>query len=496
MLLDITPSYEEVKELISSGKGNTVPVYHVLSADLSTPVSTYLKLRKEGVDSFLLESVTGGEKIGRYSFISFDAHKIIKTGDKEEIKGDPLTVVEKELKNAKYVSIPGLPSFTGGAIGYISYDCIKYFEPRTARELKDTLELPESIFMFCDTMVIFDHLHHLIKIVSHIKCNADNLDSLESLYKKANDEITEVTKRLNEDKIPLPEQPPIQLNQSYTSNVGQEGYEHFVTNLKEHIVKGDIIQAVPSQRLARPTTLHPFNAYRHLRTVNPAPYMFYFDFHDFHVVGASPEMLVKVENNVVYTHPIAGTRKRGKTQEEDDALAADLLADEKEVAEHVMLVDLGRNDVNRVCRPETVKVDSLMQIERYSHVMHIVSNVSGVLREDQTPFDAFRSIFPAGTVSGAPKIRAIELVGELEKEKRGIYAGAVGHFSYSGDLDTCIAIRTMVFKDGVAYMQAGAGIVYDSIPKNEYEETMTKLMSNMTAITQAEKHYYNLQQQS
>ncbi|KAK9766245.1 anthranilate synthase component 1 [Basidiobolus ranarum] len=496
MQLDITPTYEEVKELISSGKGNTVPVYHALSADLSTPVSTYLKLRRDGIDSFLLESVTGGEKIGRYSFISFDAHKVIKTGDKEKIQGDPLVAVENELKNAKFISVPGLPSFTGGAIGYISYDCIKYFEPRTARDLEDTLEIPESIFLFCDTMVIFDHLHHLIKIVSHIKCDADNLDSLEGHYSKARAEISEVMKRLNEDTIPLPEQPPIKLNQSYTSNVGKEGYEHFVTNLKEHIIKGDIIQAVPSQRLARPTTLHPFNAYRHLRTVNPAPYMFYFDFHDFHVVGASPEMLVKVENNIVYTHPIAGTRKRGKTQEEDDALAADLLADEKEVAEHVMLVDLGRNDVNRVCRPETVKVDSLMQIERYSHVMHIVSNVSGELREDQTPFDAFRSIFPAGTVSGAPKIRAIELVGELEKEKRGIYAGAVGHFSYSGDLDTCISIRTMVFKDGVAYLQAGAGIVYDSVPEKEHEETMTKLMSNMTAITQAEKHYYNLQQQA
>ncbi|KAJ2426381.1 anthranilate synthase component 1, partial [Coemansia sp. RSA 2531] len=267
-----------------------------------------------------------------------------------------------------------------------------------------------------------------------------------------------------------------------------------VLGLKEHIVKGDIIQAVPAQRITRPTTLHPFNAYRYLRTLNPAPYMFYFDFDDFQVVGASPEMLARVQGGQVYNHPIAGTRKRGKTPEEDDRLAAELLADQKERAEHVMLVDLGRNDLNRVCKPSSVKADKLMVVERFSHVMHIVSNLSGELREGMTGFDAFRSILPAGTLSGAPKVRAVQLIYEAEKERRGIYGGALGHFSFSGDLDTCIGIRTMVFKDGNAYIQAGAGVVHDSVPVSEWQETMSKAMSNLTTIEEAEKYHYALQQ--
>jgi anthranilate synthase component 1 len=310
-------------------------------------------------------------------------------------------------------------------------------------------------------------------------------------YKQAIARIDKIIDMLASTHLATPIQPSLKTQNDavWESNVGKEGYEGFVAKLKDHIKHGDIIQAVPSQRISRPTELHPLNVYRHLRTVNPSPYMFYIDFEDFQLVGASPEMLVKVENQVVYTHPIAGTRPRGKSEAEDLALEQEVLSDPKERAEHVMLVDLGRNDVNRVCRPETVKVDSLMHIERYSHVMHIVSNVSGTLREDQTAFDAFRSIFPAGTVSGAPKVRAVELISELEGERRGVYAGAVGHFNFSGDLDTCIAIRTMVFKNGVAYLQAGGGIVFDSDPALEYQETLNKLGSNLATIAQAEDYY-------
>lgn len=401
------------------------------------------------------------------------------------------------MKNIKYVPVHGLPEFTGGAIGYIAYDCVRYFEPRTVKKLRDPIGIPDAVLMFCDTIVIFDHLHHIMKVVSHFR--VDNTDSdpdqIEIEYNRVTAEIQKVIKLLNSEHIPLPKQPPIELNQPSESNVGKEGYEGFVEKLKYHINEGDIIQAVPSQRLKKKTSLHPFNAYRQLRSVNPSPYMFYVDVKDFQIVGASPEMMIKVENNIVYTHPIAGTRKRGKTPAEDDALAADLLGDLKERSEHIMLVDLGRNDVNRICDPETVNVDSLMHIERYSHVMHIVSNVSGKLREDKTPFDAFRSIFPAGTVSGAPKVKAMELIYTLEAEKRGIYAGAVGYFAYSGGLDTAIAIRTMLFKDGYVYLQAGAGIVYDSVPVSEWEETVNKLKSNVTAIERAELYWWNLQKE-
>jgi anthranilate synthase component 1 len=318
------------------------------------------------------------------------------------------------------------------------------------------LKLPESELLFCETLIICDHLFQRVKVISHVRCPQANVtkEEIARQYHLATERILTVMEALNAPQVPVPPQPKITLDQQveWTSNVGKEGYKGFVKKLKEHIKLGDIIQAVPSQRVSRPTKLHPFNVYRQLRMLNPSPYMFYFDFGDFQIVGASPEMLVKVENRVVYTHPIAGTRRRGKDEAEDLALEQDVLNDPKERAEHVMLVDLGRNDINRVCRPETVKVDSLMHIERYSHVMHIVSNVSGTLRDDQTPFDAFRSVFPAGTVSGAPKIRAIELINQLEGERRGVYAGAVGHFDFSGNLDTCIAIRTMVFKVVVSYL--------------------------------------------
>eukprot|EP00128_Syssomonas_multiformis_P013718 Colp12_sorted_trinity150504_noHs@10715 len=472
-------------------QGNIIPVYLEDKFDLLTPVSAYLKLALGKEYSFLFESVAGGEKLGRYSFIGVDPFKTIYTGENHPLKGDPLVIVEQEFKDIKYVTLPELPSFTGGAVGYISYDCVQFFEPKTARELKDTLGLPESALMFCSTVVIFDHLHHIMKVVTNVRLPKDtpSAEHLQVLYGSAITDLNKLMQTLEQPDTPMPPQGKIRLGLEGKSNVGREGYQGFVHSLKKNIFKGDIIQAVPSQRIARPTDLHPFNLYRELRSINPSPYMFYIQMNDFQIVGASPEMLVKVEKGHVTTHPIAGTRRRGATPAEDEATAAELLADEKETSEHIMLVDLGRNDVNRICKPETVQVESLMHIERYSHVMHIVSNVTGLLRDHLTPFDAFRSIFPAGTVSGAPKIRAIELVGELEKEKRGVYAGAVGYFSFSGDVDTCIAIRTMVVKNGVAYLQAGGGIVYDSDPESEYQETINKLNSNLAAIRKAEERY-------
>lgn len=355
---------------------------------------------------------------------------------------------------------------TGGAIGYVGYDCVRYFEPKTARDMKDVLGVPESLFMFFDTLIAFDRFYGVCKVITYFKVPASRSpEALEAEYQNCRKTISSLVDILTSPETPLPPQEPIKLDQEYTSNIGRSGYEGHVTGLKQHIMKGDIIQAVPSQRFARPTSLHPFNIYRHLRTVNPSPYLFYIDCGDFQIVGASPELLVKEEAGRIITHPIAGTVKRGKTVAEDDALAEELRASLKDRAEHVMLVDLARNDVNRVCDPLTTRVDRLMVVERFSHVQHLVSQVSGVLRPGMTRFDAFRSIFPAGTVSGAPKVRAMELIAEFEKEKRGIYAGAVGYFGYGGfdaqggqkegAMDTCIALRTMVVKDGVAYLQAG-----------------------------------------
>ncbi|KAJ3338049.1 hypothetical protein HDU93_010047 [Gonapodya sp. JEL0774] len=496
MFQTFKPTLSEVQEFVSSGAGNTIPVFQSIAADLLTPVSAYLKVASSSPYSFLLESVVGGEKIGRYSFLGANPTSVLKTGDKFPDKGDPLTILQDKLKDVRIVKYPGVMNFTGGAIGYIAYDCVQYFEPHTRRDLADPLGIPDAVFMFCDTVIIFDHLTHVITVVTHMHVAEGSAPGIVAAeYDRATDEVLKTIDMLNSEVTPLPKQVAIVLGNEGTSNVGEEGYKGFVKKLKHHINEGDIIQAVPSQRIARPTSLHPFNAYRQLRSVNPSPYMFYVDLKDFQLVGASPEMLVKVEDGKVVTHPIAGTRKRGKTTEEDNALAEELLADTKERAEHIMLVDLGRNDVNRVCRPETCKVDSLMHIERYSHVMHIVSHVSGLLRPGKTSFDAFRAIFPAGTVSGAPKVRAMELIYELERCKRGIYAGSVGFFDYAGNIDTCIAIRTMLFKDGIAYLQAGGGIVYDSDPDAEFEETINKLKSNVTALARAEQHYSSLLKQ-
>jgi len=444
-----------------------VPVFAQISAEFITPSAAYLKIsaHSKSDHSFLFESAAT-EKVGRYSFVGAGPRKILKTGEGHGPQVDPLPALEDELSKCRVAHIPGLslPPLTGGAIGYVGYDCVRYFEPKTARPMKDVLKVPESLFMLFDTIVAFDRFFEFIKVITYIHVPED-LAELPAAYEKAQATVNEYVDVLLSPNTPLPVQPPIKQDQHYTSNIGQEGYETHVKTLKNHITSGDIIQAVPSQRFARPTTLHPFNIYRQLRSVNPSPYLFYVNYGEFQIVGASPELLVKGEQGRIITHPIAGTVKRGATDELDEALADELRNSLKDRAEHVMLVDLARNDINRVCDPLTTRVDRLMVVEKFSHVQHLVSQVSGVLRKDKTRFDAFRSVFPAGTVSGAPKVKAMELIAELEKEKRGVYAGAVGYFGYGnvdadgneeeGEMDTCIALRTMMVKNGVAYLQAG-----------------------------------------
>ena len=478
-----SPTLEETRALAGAGRGNLAPVWREVAADLETPVSAYLKVR-EGDYSFLLESVEGGERLARYSFIGTNPRRVIRTGPGEEWEGDPLVPLEAELAGLRAVETPGLPRLTGGAVGYVAYEAVRHFEPRVPANEADPVGIPEAMFLLCDAMVVFDHIRHTIRVVAHCRLDGD----VEASYRRAAETIDAIAARLERPlSTPVEDVTAVaRASARGVSNTGREGYELMVERIREDVIAGEIIQAVPSQRIRRPVSVHPFSIYRQLRTVNPSPYMFYLDLGGFQLVGASPEMLVRVEDGVVTTHPIAGTRPRGATPEEDDALAAELLADEKERAEHIMLVDLGRNDVGRVAEPGSVRVDQLMGIERYSHVMHIVSRVSGRLRADRTRFDAFRSVFPAGTVSGAPKVRAMEIIAELERERRGAYAGAVGYASFAGGLDTCIAIRTMVVKDGAAWLQAGGGIVYDSRPAAEYRESVNKTLALERAIDQAE----------
>ncbi|TKA71433.1 hypothetical protein B0A49_04418 [Cryomyces minteri] len=506
--LGIQPSLDTAREILSSAINlprppNLVPLRASISAEFLTPSSIYLKVaaKSESKLSFLFESAATTETIGRYSFVGADPRKVIKTGAGHGEETDPLPLLDQELAKSRVASIPGLPlpPMTGGAVGYVGYDCVRYFEPKIKRPMKDVLKVPESFFMLFDTMIAFDHFYQLVNVITYLKV-PENLDDLEQAYEDARKVLQKMVSTLKSKDTPLPPQPPIELDQQYKSNIGQDGYESHVKLLKEHITKGDIIQAVPSQRFARPTSLHPFNIYRTLRTVNPSPYLFFLDCEDFHIVGASPELLVKEEAGRIITHPIAGTVKRGKTLEQDEALAEELRSSLKDRAEHVMLVDLARNDVNRVCDPLSTRVDRLMVVQKFSHVQHLVSEVSGILRPGKTRFDAFRSIFPAGTVSGAPKVRAMELIAEIEHEKRGVYAGAVGYFGYGsvnvesgreeeGAMDTCIALRTMLVKEGIAYLQAGGGIVFDSDPYDEWVETMNKLGANMQCIATAEQKH-------
>jgi len=471
------PGLEELKKLKT--QGNLAPVYKEINADMETPVSAYIKIA-QGDYSFLLESVEGGERLARYSFLGTEPAMVIKTGANNPI--DPLTLIEKEFQKYQTVQLESLPRFHGGMVGYLSYEVARYYEKLPA-PVKDPLGLPESIMMLANTLVIFDHLTHKIKVVSHVRLDGD----IEKGYKEATQKIDELVARLKKPVIE-PEIAAIKTtgDAKVTANITPQEYEDMVVKVKQHIFDGDIFQGLPSVRVARPTKAAPFAIYRALRSINPSPYMYFLHLKDIHIVGASPEMLVRVEDGIISYHPIAGTRPRGKDNAEDKALETELKNDEKERAEHLMLVDLGRNDVGRISEPGTVKVTQFMETEWYSHVIHMVSNVQGILKKGLTPYDALRSCFPAGTVSGAPKIRAMEIIAELEPEKRGPYAGAVGYFDFSGNLDTAITIRTVVIRDGTAYLQAAAGIVADSKPENEYNECLHKMGALVSAIDQAE----------
>ncbi|MGD0779847.1 MAG: anthranilate synthase component I [Dehalococcoidales bacterium] len=484
------PTLEEAKKLKS--KGNLLPVYREINADLETPVSAYLKIAR-GNYSFLLESVEGGERLARYSFLGTEPAKVLTT---DSNTSDPLLVIEQEFNKYQPIPVDGLPRFHGGMVGYLSYEVSRYFEKLPSPDA-DPLKLPEAKLMLADTLLIFDHLTHKIKVVTHAhidgnieKSYQQAIDKIDSLVARLKQPVAEVKIILSGGKALRPSYAKAtegkQAQGKVTSNLSQSQYEVIVTKMKQHIYDGDIIQGVPSLRLAQATKASPFAIYRALRSINPSPYMYFLHLDDVYIVGASPELLVRVEDGIVSNHPIAGTRPRGKDNGEDKELERELKTDEKERAEHVMLVDLARNDVGRISEPGTVQVTQFMDIERYSHVMHLVSHVQGKLREGLTQYDALRACFPAGTVSGAPKIRAMEIIAELEPDKRGPYAGAVGYFDFSGNIDTAIAIRTIVIKNGTAYVQAGAGIVADSVPANEYRECLNKMQAMLSAIKQAE----------
>ncbi|UCH45075.1 MAG: anthranilate synthase component I [Nitrospiraceae bacterium] len=484
------PDLKEFKK--KAKKGNLIPVYKEILADLETPLSAFLKLR--GKTGFLLESLEGGEKWARYSFIGSNPSVIIE-GKGLDIKvkkgrnttklkavNDPLEVVSAELNKYRPVITPGLPRFFGGFVGYIGYDVVRHFE-----ELPDNnhtgLGLPDMFLMLTDTLVVFDNLTHTIKVIS----NAHVDGSVEDAYKKAIVKIDRIVKKLS-STVSLPKKRRQgKASKKFSSNFTKKGFMKAVEKTKKYIRAGDVIQTVLSQNFQREISTSPVNIYRALRVINPSPYMYYIETGTSTIVGSSPEVLVRVEDNTTEVRPIAGTRRRGKTVEEDIFMEEELRADPKEIAEHIMLVDLGRNDLGRIAQTGSVEVTELMTIERYSHVMHIVSNVIGKIKKNHDAFDVLRATFPAGTVSGAPKIRAMEIIEELEPTRRGPYAGAIGYFDFSGNMDTCITIRTIIIKEGTAYIQAGAGIVADSDPELEYKETLNKARGMFKAIEMAEQ---------
>ncbi len=475
------PTLEEAKKL--ADKGNLLPIYREISTDLDTPVSAYLKVARRPY-SFLLESVEGGERLARYSFIGTEPYDVITTGPGRPYGPvDPLKPVEEALSRYQVVDVPEVGRFNGGAVGFLAYEAVNYFERLPSPE-KDSLGLPESVFMLTKTFLIFDHVSHTIRIVSHAELDGD----VEAAYAAAVEKIDELADRLAQPTVPTPPAAaPGDDAGEIVSSVPRDHYDDAIRRIIDYIYAGDCIQVVYSQRFSRKTSAHPFNLYRSLRGINPSPYMFYLDLDDFQLVGASPEMLVRCVDGHLDYHPIAGTRPRGATPDEDEAMEAELTTSEKERAEHIMLVDLGRNDVGRVSVPGTVEVTELMEVEYYSHVMHLVSHVTGELRPDMSTYDALRSCFPAGTLSGAPKMRAMEIIAELEPDKRGPYGGATGYFTFSGNMDTAILLRTMSVKDGVAHVQAGGGIVADSEAEPEYQETVHKARALMRAIENAEQ---------
>lgn len=491
---DITPSREAVLKYFE--EGDLVPVYRRLLADLETPVSVYLKLHQAGLPSFLLESVEGGEQVGRYSFLGVNPKGVITVKDgivTRTINGvtttaplaegeDPLDAIKAEFSRVTPVTLPGLPRLVGGAVGFVSYDTVRYFEKLPDTAARD-VDVPDIGFMLPDTIVIFDHAKRTLMVLA----NAHNTGNPDVAYQEAIRRIDQIVVALGKaipNMLVANDAEPSEV----TSNVTQKQFEENVRRAKEYIAAGDAFQIVLSQRFMRQTSAEPIMIYRALRATNPSPYMFYLDFGDgFTLMGASPEMLVRLEDGVGTTRPIAGTRPRGSNEEEDACFAEELMADPKEIAEHVMLVDLGRNDLGRVSTYGTVKVTEMMQVERYSHVMHIVSQVEGKVRGDMDAFDLLRAVFPAGTLSGAPKVRAMEIIEELEGSRRGTYGGAVGYFSYDGSMDMCITIRSVMLQGNTAYIQAGAGIVADSDPTREYIESINKARATSAAIEFAER---------
>jgi len=482
------PSPEEFQELTK--QGTLIPVYCEILADMETPVSAYKKIAT-GKYSFLLESMEGGEKWARFSFIGSNPAlifrskantvELIKDGTLyESIKTDnPLDVLKGIMDKYQLVEVKGIPRFCGGAVGYASYDMVRFIE-HLPPETEDDLDLFDSIFLITETLLIFDNLTNTIKIVCNV--HIDEEEDIPGVYQQAQDKIASIIALLRRpsayDEIEPLGSEPIEIS----SNLEPEHFKNIVDQAKIAITAGEIIQVVLSQRFETPLQGDPFNVYRALRRVNPSPYMYYLTFDDLIIVGASPEVLVRVEGEQIELRPIAGTRPRGKDEDEDESLKQELLNDPKEIAEHVMLVDLGRNDVGRVSQMGTVVVPEFLIVEKYSHVMHIVSDVRGTLQPGRDSFDVFKACFPAGTVSGAPKVRAMQIIEELESSQRGPYAGAVGYFSFSGNMDFCIVIRTLLVKNNTVYFQAGAGIVADSQPENEFKETVSKAKALVKAL--------------
>jgi anthranilate synthase component 1 len=492
--MNIQPSRSVFEALAK--QGNTVPVYLDLTADTETPLGAYSKIRNNG-PAFLFESIVGGERISRYSFLGSNPRKVIRVFEDKvtithkngkvktlDTPEDPLKIIEDEMARYEPVRLPGMPPFTGGAVGYVGHEYVHYVEPSISKPEDNPLNVPILYYLITESVIIFDHVRQVLRVCVNAHIEDDEMQA----YDRAIAEIVNICEQLEKPQtlgqrelvdpgeISVPE-----------GNFTKEQFEAAVNQVKEYVRAGDVIQTVLSQRFKKEFKPSPIDLYRALRTVNPSPYMFLMEDADFSVVGASPEVHVRLTDDKVEIRPIAGTRHRGKDEAEDLALEKDLLADEKELAEHLMLVDLARNDIGRVCEYGSIHVPDYMTIERYSHVMHIVSQVVGTISKDKTAYDLMRATFPAGTLSGAPKIRALQIISELEQSQRGVYGGALGYFGYEGNHDSCIGIRTAVIKDGTIYIQSGAGLVADSVPENEFMETINKAKGMLKAVSLAEQ---------
>lgn len=492
-----SPSLAEVQNL--SAKYSLIPVIMTLLADQETPIRLYQKIRTS--DSFLLESVEGGSRWARYSFIGMNPFQTVEAkgneirvstrdGRRTVLQGNPVTFLREETERYKSPTLPQFPRLCGGAVGFFGYNTLHYFENLPPHR-HDALRVPDMRFLFVDEMIAFDHLKQEIQLIVNIHVGEDDTASdIAGKYERVCERLTQLADKVTgpiEADTRIHTGPHIPGQLPVEPNMSQAQYEQMVEKAKSYIAAGDIFQVVLSQRFSVKTEVDPFAVYRLLRTLNPSPYMYYLQYEGETIVGTSPELLVRVEQGKVEMRPIAGTRRRGQSPQEDQTLAADLLSDAKERAEHYMLLDLGRNDVGKVSAYGSVKVEEALVIENYSHVMHMVSHVTGQLREGLHPFDALLSAFPAGTVSGAPKLRAMEIIAELEPDARHLYAGAIGYISFDGALDTCITIRTLFFQDGCAHVQAGAGIVADSVPASEYQETVNKAAAMISALEKAEQ---------